>query len=83
MVNGGHPTCPPCATQLKHPYLPISFERIMERSDSVFLFRSKINGMELKGQMTYLQMPTGPPGGMFAGFACGFGMVGSSTALQP
>ncbi|PNW71807.1 hypothetical protein CHLRE_16g688901v5 [Chlamydomonas reinhardtii] len=44
---------------LRHPYFEMSFERVKERLDSVFVLKALCNGMELKGQMTHMLMPAG------------------------
>ncbi|KAG2492150.1 hypothetical protein HYH03_009641 [Edaphochlamys debaryana] len=42
-----------------HPYIPLDFERILERADSLFVLRSLRNGLEVKGQMLCVNMPLG------------------------
>ncbi|KAG2492149.1 hypothetical protein HYH03_009640 [Edaphochlamys debaryana] len=42
---------------LRHPYIPINFDRIAAKQDSLFVLRSWDNGLELKGQMLVTSMP--------------------------
>lgn len=37
--------------KLRHPYVEIQFEKMLEASNNVFLLKAVIGGLELRGQM--------------------------------
>ncbi|KXZ51386.1 hypothetical protein GPECTOR_12g348 [Gonium pectorale] len=53
--------------KLRHPYIPLEYERMVVESDSLFLLKALLTGLEFKGQMVKTVMPDGRPALLFLG----------------